>query len=118
MFKQSTVNQLSLAVGTLFLTYLAGIKDSVAADMGTDTQIQAAHLLQHPQTWSTSTDGFKQSGFSSDKVSDPQKQAQRVLLSVYSISIGGPESIPGQFLSSESAEPQLRAARVLSRNFY
>jgi len=117
MFKQSSINTRSLTIGALFLTLMTGIQVSVAADMDTDPQVQAAHLLQHPLTWIASTDGFQQSGYLSDKALDPQRQAQHVLQPVFDVAAGGPEHlISGQFMIYELTEPQLRAAQILSHN--
>lgn len=107
MSKLSTFNSLSLAVGALCLTSLAGIQDSFAAD----AQTQAANLLQHNFTWSSGTDAFPQS--SGGKTYTSHEQAQHVLQPVTEVVTGNAE---GKFMATGSVEPQLQAAQILSRN--
>ena len=108
MSKLSTFKSLSLAVGALCLTSLAGIQDSVAAD----AQMQAANLLQHNSTWSAGTDGFQQS--SSGKIYTSQEQAQRILQPVIDVAVSDAGS--GHFMTYEPVNPQLQAVQILSRN--
>lgn len=73
-----------------------------------DGQVQAEHLLQPPSTWITST---QQSGQGSAEFIDAQVQAQRVFQPV--VAIGTAPAGPGEFRASESADPQVQAARML-----
>ncbi len=114
MSNQSTIHPLSITVGVLLLISLAGARVSSAAGTDADSQAQAAYLLQHPLNRIAITDGFQQSGNGNDKILAPQEQAKRVLQPV---AAGGAESSgSGQFLASQSVEPQLQAVRVLTHN--
>lgn len=108
-----------LILGTLFLISLAGFRISAAGDLDTDPHVQAAHVLQHPQTWIVSSGGFNKPEHGSGKALDSQQQAQRVLQPVIDVVHGSAKSVgSGQFLASESVEPQSQAIRLLSHSRY
>lgn len=117
MFKLSTINSLSLAAGTLCLTSLASINNSIAADLGVDAQMQATNLLQPEIVWNAGTSGFQLLGRGSEKYYSPQEQAQHILLSVNDAPVDVAGYIgSGQPMTSRFREPQLQAASILSRN--